>query len=132
MPYAIKRKGKCSSVVNEETGKVHSKCSSPAKAEKQERLLRAVDHGWKPTRTKKLLAPTVGSTEGGMLGPGAQPAVIDHIHQRSNVISTLPTVEHPAGGAIASVPKRPFNRFLEQDHPAMRSHPPYLPSLDQS
>ena len=32
---------------------IHSMGTSMAKAEKQARLLRAVEHGWKPTNKKK-------------------------------------------------------------------------------
>jgi hypothetical protein len=50
MPYGIrshKRKGghsKCYSLVTKTTGKVHSKCTTHAKAEAQERLLNAIEH----------------------------------------------------------------------------------------
>lgn len=32
---------------------VHAKATTPAKAKKPQRLLNAIDHGFKPTRTKK-------------------------------------------------------------------------------
>lgn len=35
-------------VVNEATGRVAARATTPAKAARQLRLLRAVDHGWKP------------------------------------------------------------------------------------
>ena len=57
MPYAIqkitsgKNKGKYK-VVNTETGEVHSKGTTRSKAEGQVRLLRGVEHGFKPTGAK--------------------------------------------------------------------------------
>lgn len=32
---------------------VHAKAATPENAKKQQRLLNAIDHGFKPTRTKK-------------------------------------------------------------------------------
>ena len=52
MPYEIQRKGKCWSVVNTDTGKVHSRCATEAKAKAQMRLLYGVESGWKPTGMK--------------------------------------------------------------------------------
>lgn len=57
MPNAIRgHKGhggkKCYSVVNRNTGHKHAKCTTKAKAVKQERLLRAVEHGWHPTHKR--------------------------------------------------------------------------------
>jgi hypothetical protein len=49
MPYTTVKKGTCYSVVNKETGQVHSKCSSQANAIKQMRLLYGLDSGWKPS-----------------------------------------------------------------------------------
>lgn len=46
MPYAIKGK----SVVKKNTGKLVGKSSNPQKYVK---LLRAVEHGWKPTKSNK-------------------------------------------------------------------------------
>lgn len=37
---------RCWEVVNTETGKLHSKCSTEAKAKAQLRLLRGVEAGW--------------------------------------------------------------------------------------
>ncbi len=51
MPFAIIKHGKCYSVVNIKTNKVHSRCSTLANAKKQERLLRAIEHGFHPTGT---------------------------------------------------------------------------------
>lgn len=34
-------------------GGVKAKATTPTKAAKQERLLNAIDHGWKPTKHKK-------------------------------------------------------------------------------
>lgn len=49
MPYAIKRKGRQYQVVNTETGDIKASSTSKAKAEKQLRLLRGLEHGWTPT-----------------------------------------------------------------------------------
>lgn len=50
MPYKIKEKGTKYQVMNIESGKVHSKGTTKGKAEKQVRLLRAIEHGFKPRR----------------------------------------------------------------------------------
>jgi hypothetical protein len=55
MPYEIVQVGtypRRYSVVNIVTGEVHAKNTTLAKAEAQIRLLRAVEHGWKPTSYK--------------------------------------------------------------------------------
>lgn len=54
MPYQIRkvRNKDCYTVKNTLTGKVHSKCTTRKNAEKQEKLLRAIDHGFKPTGRK--------------------------------------------------------------------------------
>ena len=52
MPYAMKKSGNAYQVVNRQTGKVHAKHTTAAKAKAQMRLMRAVDHGWKPTKGK--------------------------------------------------------------------------------
>lgn len=50
MPYELKHPSpRCWSVVNTETGEVHSKCSTKQKAEAQMRLLYGVETGWKPS-----------------------------------------------------------------------------------
>lgn len=49
MPYEIKRRGLHYEVVNRDTGKVHARHTTKAKAEAQVRLLRGVDHGFRPT-----------------------------------------------------------------------------------
>jgi len=49
MPYTTVKKGTCYSVVNKDTGRVHSKCSSKANAIKQMKLLYGVESGWKPS-----------------------------------------------------------------------------------
>lgn len=49
MPFTILKHGKCYSVVNTKTNKLHSRCSTLANAKKQERLLRAIEHGFHPT-----------------------------------------------------------------------------------
>ena len=50
MPYKAKPAGKGKvKVVNVETGRVHAKATTPAKAKRQMNLMRGVEHGWKPT-----------------------------------------------------------------------------------
>ena len=54
MPYKIVRTGKGKfSVRNIETGDAKSEGTSLTRARKQKRLLDAVDHGWKPTKSNK-------------------------------------------------------------------------------
>ena len=49
MPYAIRPVGDGFEVVNAATGKVRAKHTTRAKAERQVRLLNAVEHGFRPT-----------------------------------------------------------------------------------
>ena len=51
MPYT-KTKLKSGKVRVSGPSGVHAKATTPEKAEKQVRLLHAVDHGWKPTGKK--------------------------------------------------------------------------------
>lgn len=41
-------------------GGVHAKNTTKAKAEAQQRLLRGVEHGWKPTGNKNAMAKRMG------------------------------------------------------------------------
>lgn len=59
MPYAIRRKGNRFQVVNVDTGEPKSGPTSRAKAEKQLKLLRAVEHGWTPTGESDTYTRTV-------------------------------------------------------------------------
>lgn len=53
MPYKIEHTSpKCWSVINTDTKKVHSRCTTEAKAKSQMRLLYGVESGWKPTGKK--------------------------------------------------------------------------------
>lgn len=56
MPYGEKKVSyhgqKRVEVLNTKSGKVFAKHSTPANAKKQENLLRAIDHGWRPTKKK--------------------------------------------------------------------------------
>lgn len=49
MPYAIRRKSNRYEVVNVDTGEIHARSTSKAKAEKQLRLLKGIERGWQPT-----------------------------------------------------------------------------------
>lgn len=54
MPYKVQKRGECYRVINEETGKKHSKCTTEEKAKKQLRILRGVESGkWKPATSYK-------------------------------------------------------------------------------
>lgn len=51
MPYgAFKLNGNKYEVKNVKTGEIHAKGTTKEKAEKQMRLLRAIEHGYKPGR----------------------------------------------------------------------------------
>jgi len=50
MPYEIiKASPKCYEVINIQTGRVHSRCTTLEKAKKQVHLLYGIDHGFIPT-----------------------------------------------------------------------------------
>ena len=49
MPYDIKKSNNMYEVMNIKSGRKHGKTTLP-KAKKQLRLLRAIEHGFKPTR----------------------------------------------------------------------------------
>jgi hypothetical protein len=51
MPYIIHKKGNKFEVISVKTGKSHG-LTTKKKATAQERLLRAIDHGWKPSGSK--------------------------------------------------------------------------------
>ena len=53
MPYELVQKGGEWIVRNKETGKLHAKGTTKAKAQAQLRLLHGIDNGWKPTGEKK-------------------------------------------------------------------------------
>jgi hypothetical protein len=57
MPYVMRkvRNKNCYSVKNIETKKVHAKCATKEKAKKQIRLLNAIEHGWKPSKSPKKM-----------------------------------------------------------------------------
>jgi len=54
MPYTLRkvRNKNCYSLKNKNTGKIYSKCTSKDKAKKQLRLLRSIEYGWKPSRSR--------------------------------------------------------------------------------
>ena len=54
MPYKLRHKpGDGYQVINKETGKVHSKGTTKAKAQAQIRLLQGKEHGWTPTKDRR-------------------------------------------------------------------------------
>jgi len=53
MPYKIVKTNNCYSVVNKESGEVHSKCSTKEKAEAQLKLLYAIEKNPKFKQVKK-------------------------------------------------------------------------------
>ena len=54
MPYSLRKlpNKNCYRVFNSKTKRVHSKCTSLAKAKRQIRLLQAIDHGFKKKKGK--------------------------------------------------------------------------------
>jgi hypothetical protein len=52
MPVKISRKGKGKCYTVRTPGSVKAKCTTKGKAERQKRLLNAVEHGFVPTRNK--------------------------------------------------------------------------------
>ncbi len=59
MPYKVERHGRQYAVVNTKTGEIKAKSTSKEKAERQARLLRGIEHGWKPTGEKDTYTRTV-------------------------------------------------------------------------
>jgi len=59
MPVKIRSVGKNRVEVRTPEG-VKAKSTTPAKAKKQARLLRAVDHGWKPTAREAIAKRVMG------------------------------------------------------------------------
>jgi hypothetical protein len=53
LPYGVRKTNGAYQVVDRETGKVYSRHSTKAMAERQRRLLEGVRHGWKPTGKKR-------------------------------------------------------------------------------
>ena len=56
MPYRISKinNKNCWNVINVDTGKVHSKCTTLENAKKQVRLLNAIDHGFIPKKKSRI------------------------------------------------------------------------------
>jgi hypothetical protein len=52
LPYSVRKTNGAYQVVDRETGKVYSRHTTKANAERQRRLLEGVRHGWKPTGKK--------------------------------------------------------------------------------
>ena len=62
MPYSIQDAGGGKfKVVNRESGNVHSKATTKAKAEAQVRLLHGVEHGMKPRTTRQVIGKSPGA-----------------------------------------------------------------------
>jgi hypothetical protein len=53
MPYAMRKRGSKYSVVNTSTGEVKARATTKAKAEKQLKFLRGLEHGMKPRGKRK-------------------------------------------------------------------------------
>lgn len=60
MPYKIEKRGNKYIIKNKKTGKVKGTHLSRAKAESQMRLLYGIEHGWKPTFSKRALIKAKG------------------------------------------------------------------------
>jgi hypothetical protein len=54
VPYEIRKNGRSYEVINSDTGEVHAKHTTKAKAEAQVSLLEGDDNGFKPDRVKYL------------------------------------------------------------------------------
>jgi hypothetical protein len=104
MPYSLKKIGKSWQVINTETGEIHSKGTTKAKAEAQIHLLQGVDHGWKPTGR-------------GGISVGEQP-LIEKLRIHENPTTAVPHGQpHTIGfGGIGG----PYDRFLSSRHPAFK------------
>lgn len=44
MPYTIRRRKRCFQVINRKSRRIYSKCTTKSKAQKQMRLLRAIEY----------------------------------------------------------------------------------------
>jgi len=53
MPYAVRKRDTKYAVVNTETGKVKGTHTTKEKAQRQINLLRGVEHGWTPSRSRR-------------------------------------------------------------------------------
>ena len=60
MPYHEVKTDHTTKVVNTETGKVHAKGTTAARAQAQMNLLRGVEHGFKPTGRPRTTSETMG------------------------------------------------------------------------
>lgn len=71
MPYEIKKVSpRCWSVVNTDTKKVHSKCSTKKNAERQMRLLYGIESGkWEPTGMTKTTEKKVSINKSSTMNP---------------------------------------------------------------
>jgi hypothetical protein len=58
MPYEIRKNGRAYEVVNSDTGEVHAKHTTKAKAEAQVKLLQGEDHGFNPDKVKTINGTT--------------------------------------------------------------------------
>jgi hypothetical protein len=61
MPYKIVKSGSKYKVINTEKGTTKGTHSTKAKALSQMRLLQGIEHGWRPTFSKKAMASKIGS-----------------------------------------------------------------------
>lgn len=75
MPYRLQKTDSEFKVVNKETGKVHAKGTTKARAERQTNLLRGVEQGWKPTGKPARAADGVRTTREAM---GMEPRTEAH------------------------------------------------------
>lgn len=99
MPYTLKKDGKTWQVINTETGKVHSKGTTKAKAEAQIRLLHGITH-----------------ESGGGIGPGPYDVINDMRISSNPTVSVPHGQPHTVGFGIGG----PYDRFLNSRHPAFK------------
>lgn len=110
MPYTIKKiSPKCWSVVNTETSKVHSRCTTKARAEAQIRLLRGIESGnWKPTGKSCQKC-----SSGGGVSCGGEIPWIENLHIQENPVVAVPK---PTGSGI--VLSGPYSNFIKRQSQA--------------
>ena len=95
MPYHIESVNGAYRVKNVETGRVAAKHTTKAKAERQERLLRGVEHGFKPTGKPKKDPPGDFATASGrVVNDGHRKAAAGDFHHETVIVGNPHLVEY--------------------------------------
>jgi len=92
MPYAIEKTDGSYRVKNTETGRVAAKGTTKTKAERQERLLRGVEHGMKPNGRKAKDPP--GDFRGRAAELNATRSASGDFHHETVILSNPHLVEY--------------------------------------